>query len=51
MHHPESFRCILEVKGGAKHVFLNGELVVYNGELIAQNRGRYIRRRAHGKLR
>ena len=41
----------MEVKGGAKHVFLNGELVVYNGELIAQNRGRYIRRRAHGKLR
>lgn len=41
----------MEVKGGAKHVFLNGELVVYNGELIAENRGRYIRRKAHGKLR
>ena len=41
----------MEVRGAAKHVFLNGELVVHNGELIAQNRGRYIRRRAHGKIR
>ena len=32
-------------------MFLNGELVVYNGELIAENRACYIRRRAHGKLR
>jgi dihydropyrimidinase len=41
----------MEVKGCAKHVFLNGELVVKDGKLIAENRGRYIRRKAHGKIR
>ena len=29
-----------EVKGGAREVFLNGELVVSNGKLIGEHRGK-----------
>lgn len=40
-----------EVKGGAREVFLNGELVVSNGKLIGEHRGKYIRRKGHNKIR
>lgn len=41
----------MEVKGGARDVFINGELVVNGGKLIAPNRGKYIRRKSSGGLK
>lgn len=35
----------IEVKGMAKHVFLNGEHVVENGDLVLENKGQYVFRK------
>ncbi len=40
-----------EVKGGARDVFINGELVVNDFKLIAPNRGKFIRRKGLGSIR